>query len=122
MQMKSRRQERLDGERGRIRFMRIVVMYDLPVADAQDRHEYSRFRQFLVGDGYTRLQNSVYTRLAVDTKNAEAAISRLKASLPEAGLVQVLRVSEASFCSMLTLCGSPSDEGHFVTGEDFIVL
>ena len=101
--------------------MRIVVMYDLPVADAQDRHEYSRFRQFLVGDGYTRLQNSVYTRLAVDTKNAEAAISRLKASLPEAGLVQVLRVSEA-FCSMLTLCGSLSDEGHFVTGEDFIVL
>lgn len=122
MQMGSRRQERLDGERGRIRFMRIIVMYDLPVADAQDRHEYSRFRQFLVRDGYTRLQNSVYTRLAVDTKNADAAISRLKASLPEAGLVQVLRVTEASFCSMLTLCGSASDEGHFVTGEDFIVL
>ena len=65
--------------------MRIVVMYDLPVADAQDRHEYSRFRQFLVGDGYTRLQNSVYTRLAVDTKNAEAAISRLKASASRSG-------------------------------------
>ena len=96
------------GERGRIRFMRIIVMYDLPEAEAQDRHEYSRFRQFLVSDGYTRLQNSDYTRLA--------------ASLPEAGLVQVLRVTEASFCSMLTLCGSPSDEGHFVTGEDFIVL
>ena len=41
--------------------MRIIVMYDLPVADMQDRHEYSRFRQFLVRDGYTRLQNSVYT-------------------------------------------------------------
>lgn len=110
------------GERGKIRFMRIIVMYDLPVAEVQDRHEYSRFRQFLVRDGYTRLQNSVYTRLAVDTKNAEAAISRLRASLPESGLVQVLRVSEASFCSMLTLCGSPSDKGHFVTGDDFIVL
>lgn len=47
---------------------------------------------------------------------------RLKANIPEAGLVQVLRVSEVSFCSMLTLCGSPSDEGHLVTGEDFIVL
>lgn len=43
--------------------MRIIVMYDLPVADMQDRREYSRFRQFLVRDGYTRLQNSVYTRL-----------------------------------------------------------
>lgn len=85
------------GERGRIRFMRIIVMYDLPVGEAQERHEYSKFRQFLVGDGYTRLQNSVYTRLAVDTKNADAAIVRLKANLPEAGLVQVLRVSEASF-------------------------
>lgn len=102
--------------------MRIIVMYDLPVADTRDRHEYSRFRQFLVRDGYTRLQNSVYTRLAVDTKNADAAIVRLKANLPEAGLVQVLRVSEISFCSMFTLCGSPSDEGHLVTGEDFIVL
>ena len=102
--------------------MRIIVMYYLPVADMQDRHEYSRFRQFLVRDGYTRLQNSVYTRLVVDSKNAEAAILRLKANIPEAGLVQVLRVSEISFCSMLTLCGSPSDEGHLVTGEDFIVL
>ena len=102
--------------------MRIIVMYDPPVADMQDRREYSRFRQFLVRDGYTRLQNSVYTRLAVDTKNVEAAILRLKAYLPEAGLVQVLRVSEISFCSMLTLCGSQSDEGHLVTGEDFIVL
>lgn len=77
--------------------MRIIVMYDLPVGEAQGRHEYSRFRQFLVRDGYTMLQNSVYTRLAVDTRNAEAAIVRLKANLPEAGLVQVLRVSEASF-------------------------
>ena len=58
----------------------------------------------------------------MDTKNAEAAIVRLKANLPEAGLVQVLRVSEASFCSMLTLCGIPSDEGHLVNGEDFMVL
>ena len=122
MRMGFRRPESLDGEQGRIRFMRIIVMYDLPVADMQDRHEYSRFRQFLVRDGYTRLQNSVYTRLAVDTKNADAAIARLKANLPEAGQVQVLRVSEISFCSMLTLCGSPSDEGHLVTGEDFIVL
>lgn len=102
--------------------MRIIVMYDLPVADMQDRREYSRFRQFLVRDGYARLQNSVYTRLAVDTKNADAAIVRLKANLPETGLVQVLRVSEISFCSMLTLCGNPSDEGHLVTGEDFIVI
>lgn len=102
--------------------MRIIVLYDLPVADMQDRREYSRFRQFLVRDGYMRLQNSVYTRLAVDSKNAEAAILRLKANLPEAGLVQVLRVSEISFCSMLTLCGNQSDEGHLVTGEDFIVL
>lgn len=38
-------------ERGRIRFMRIIVMYDLPVGEAQGRHEYSRFRQFLVRDG-----------------------------------------------------------------------
>lgn len=102
--------------------MRIIVMYYLPAAEAQDRHEYSRFRQFLVRDGYTRLQNSPYARLAVDTKDADAAIVRLKANLPEAGLVQVLRVSEASFCSMLTLCGNPPDEGHLVTGEDFIVL
>lgn len=78
--------------------MRIIVMYDLPVADMQNRHEYTRFRQFLIRDGYTKLQNSVYTRLAVDTKNAEAAILRLKANIPEAGLVQVLRVSEVSFC------------------------
>ena len=102
--------------------MRIIVMYDLPVADAQDRHEYSRFRQFLSG--------MVIRGCRIPSTPAWRSIPRMlrlqslgsRPAFQEAGLVQVLRVTEASFCSMLTLCGSPSDEGHFVTGEDFIVL
>ncbi len=122
MSMRSMSQRCPEDEVERIRFMRLIVMYDLPIDGASDRRDYARFRQFLIRDGYVRLQNSVYVRMVVDSGNANAAISRLSANLPADGLVQVLRVTESTFCSMLTLSGEPVDEGHLLTREDFIVL
>ena len=43
------------------RFMRIIVFFDLPTETALDRKNYTKFRKFLIKDGFIMLQYSVYT-------------------------------------------------------------
>lgn len=50
----------------RVRFMRLMVFFDLPTETAPQRREYNRFHRFLLKNGYLMLQKSVYTKLAID--------------------------------------------------------
>lgn len=43
--------------------MRILVLFDIPVKTKYQRHVASRFRHFLLKDGYYMLQYSVYARI-----------------------------------------------------------
>ena len=45
------------------KFMRMMVIFDLPVLTAKQRKMATRFRNFLLTDGYTMLQYSVYVRI-----------------------------------------------------------
>lgn len=45
------------------KFMRIMVFFDLPVKTKTQRREATRFRNFLLMDGYHMLQYSVYARV-----------------------------------------------------------
>ena len=42
------------------RSMWIVTMFDLPVDTKKARREYTLFRKFLLQDGFTQMQYSVY--------------------------------------------------------------
>ena len=46
----------------RVRFMRLLVFFDLPVESASQRKEYRLFRKFLIKDGYLMMQESVYAK------------------------------------------------------------
>ena len=45
------------------RFMRVLVLFDLPVLTGDQRREYARFRKFLLKSGFLMLQESVYCKL-----------------------------------------------------------
>ena len=38
------------------RYMRVIVMFDLPVATASDRREYTHFRKYLIKNGFLMMQ------------------------------------------------------------------
>ena len=40
--------------------MRILVFFDLPVTTGEERRAYTKFRKFLIKDGFLMLQESVY--------------------------------------------------------------
>lgn len=102
--------------------MRLMVFFDLPVDTAAQRKEYRRFRRFLVKDGYLMLQESVYSKLAINEAASAAAIARLKKNRPSEGLVQVLRVTERQYATMVYITGENSGHDEVETTEEFLVL
>lgn len=87
------------------RFMRIIVMFDLPVVSVHDRREYSKFRKYLTKNGFIMMQESVYCKLVHNSTMADFVIENMKKNKPEKGLVQVLKVTEKQFGRMEYIVG-----------------
>ena len=92
------------------RFMRMIVFFDLPTLTKTDRRNASRFRKFLVNDGYTMLQLSVYSRICKGNDDVEKHSKRLKSLIPKEGSVRLLTVTEKQYASMEILVGTLKKE------------
>lgn len=102
--------------------MRLICFFDLPVETAKDRKSYRLFRKFLLKDGYLPLQESVYAKLVVNDGAAGYAIARLRKNRPTAGLVQVLKVTEAQFSTMEYITGNRETYDEVDTMEELLIL
>lgn len=102
--------------------MRLIVFFDLPVQTAKQRKDYRLFRKFLLKDGYLRLQESVYAKLVVNDGIASAAVARLRKNRPPAGLVQVMKVSEAAYATMEFITGNRKAYDEVDTTEELLIL
>ena len=94
------------------KFMRIIVFFDLPVQTKSQRREATRFRSFLLKDGYHMLQYSVYARVCNGLDAVEKHRARLKERLPKNGAVRMLVITEKQYESIEILLGglTPADE------------
>lgn len=90
--------------------MRILVFFDLPITTLENRKAYSRFRKFLIQNGFMMLQESVYCKLALNAVAAEAVINNVKLNVPKEGLVELLTVTERQFSRMEILIGEAHNE------------
>ena len=86
-------------------FMRMIVLFDLPVTTKAKMRAANQFRQFLLKDGYQMLQLSIYTRIIKGRDALEKHHKRLVAHLPEEGSIRCLSITEKQFASMEILVG-----------------
>ena len=47
--------------------MRMLLFFDLPMVESQDRREYTRFHKYLIKSGFIMLQQSVYAKLLLNS-------------------------------------------------------
>ena len=102
------------------RFMRILVMFDLPVTTSADRKEYVKFRKYLIKSGFLMMQESVYCKLSPNSTLADAVIENVRKNKPEKGLVQVLRVTEKQYAKMEFIVGEGQTE--VLSSDDRLVI
>ena len=87
------------------RFMRILVLFDLPVISPDDRRAYRHFRKAMLKKGFIMLQESVYCRMVLNKTMAEQVLDSIKREKPEKGLVMSLMITEKQFERMELITG-----------------
>ncbi len=88
-----------------VRYMRLLVFFDLPVKTKEERREATRFRNFLLADGYDMVQLSVYCRVCRGLDAVEKHVQRMQGHLPPSGCVRALQVTEQQYGRMLIMVG-----------------
>ena len=77
--------------------MRMMVFFDLPVKTKAERRVATKFRNFLLKDGYFMVQYSVYCRVCNGMDSVEKHRKRLHDNKPDNGSVRMLVVTEKQF-------------------------
>ena len=80
--------------------MRILVFFDLPIETSKDRKIYSRFRKFLIKEGFIMMQESVYSKLTLNNSITNAIRDKIEKNKPPKVIVQMLVITEKQFSSM----------------------
>lgn len=100
--------------------MRTIVFFDLPNITARDRRNYLTFRKFLLNDGFIMLQESVYSKLILNTEQAKLLIGRIKKSAPKKGIIQTLTITEKQYAQIEYIIGSSNTK--IINNEDKLVI
>jgi len=90
---------------GGFRTMWLITMFDLPVTSKEEKDDYRKFHDFLLADGYTMMQYSVYMRPCPSEENAAVHRKRVKAALPPNGEVRILTFTDKQFERMQVFVG-----------------
>ncbi len=106
----------------RVRFMRVIVFFDLPVETAAQRRHYAQFRKKLIKSGYLMMQESVYSKLAINDRIANGLISKLKEIKPPEGLVQALKITEKQYASIVQIAGDSPEKEELDDTSNLVVL
>ena len=107
---------------GTRRYMRLLVLFDLPVVTKTERRAYTVFRRFLLNDGYDMIQFSVYGRILNGNDAETKHMKRLIDNLPPDGSVRVLTVTEKQFASMKLLVGMPLFQEKAVQANQMLLF
>lgn len=79
------------------RLMWIFVMFDLPVDTKEHAREATKFREFLLDEGFEMNQFSVYARFCSGKEHYRTYLRRIEAHMPERGEIHVLNFTDKQY-------------------------
>ena len=87
------------------RLMWVMVMFDLPVVDKDERKAATDFRNSLLDLGFEMAQFSVYMRFCSSEKQIDTYGKRVEAARPEGGKVNILQFTDKQYERIITFRG-----------------
>ncbi|MBL8570343.1 MAG: CRISPR-associated endonuclease Cas2 [Phreatobacter sp.] len=85
--------------------MWIFVMFDLPVTSKAEMRAATKFREYLLDEGFEKSQFSVYARFCNGKEQFEAHMRRIEAHLPDRGDVHVLTFTDRQYENIVRFSG-----------------
>ncbi len=104
------------------KFMRLLIMFDLPMDNNQEKREYRIFRKFLIENGFLMLQYSVYVRICTNQTMANLYLKKINNNLPTDGNVRGLIITEKQYEKMKLFLGNKSKNESIITDKRLIIF
>lgn len=104
----------------RNRIMRTMVFFDLPNIYSRDRRNYQLFRKFLLSEGFIMMQESVYSKIMLNSQQTKLLIERIRKKAPKKGLIQVLTITEKQYSQIEYIIGS--NNSKIIDSEDRLIV
>lgn len=87
------------------RFYKLIVFFDLPTKTKDDRKNFYRFRKFLIKNGYSMMQYSVYVKTCDGYDRLKSCKAKLNAAAPCNGSVRILTVTQKQYENIEIITG-----------------
>lgn len=99
------------------RFVRIMIMFDLPVETKAQVRTYTKFRKNLIRQGFLMMQYSIYIKSCINKEAAQGTVNQVKRFLPKDGHIRSMIITEKQFENMKILVGE-EDRNIEILGEN----
>ena len=103
-----------------LRFMRILVFFDLPTLTNEDKRNYRSSRNVLIKNGFIMLQESVYCKLMTSPSVENSVKNMIQKNKPPQGIVQTLLVTEKQFSKMDYVVGESKSD--IIDSEERLII
>jgi CRISPR-associated protein Cas2 len=85
--------------------MWLLVLFDAPASSVEEKKAHTRFRNYLLRLGFTRLQWSCYARAYTHEKANEGDRAAIEKATPRGARVRLLTVTDMQFERMTCIDG-----------------
>ena len=104
----------------RDRVMRTIVFFDLPNIYLKDKKNYLKFRKYLLSEGFIMMQESIYSKIVMNSQQSTLLLDRLRKQAPKKGLIQVLTITERQYSQIEYIIGE--NQSKIINTEDRLVV
>lgn len=104
------------------RFMRLLILFDLPTTTKNDVKAYRRFVKYLKSEGYVRVQYSVYSKLCINSDAATTASKRLEMNAPVNGDIRYLVITERQYQNIININNEHSLQEQIITMDRTLMI
>ena len=101
--------------------MWMMVLFDLPVMTKKERKAATKFRNFLLDEGFEMSQFSVYLRFCAGKEQAEVLTKRVGKNVPETGKVHIVFFTDKQYEGIVCFDGRKREPAR-KNPEQFVLL
>ena len=82
--------------------MWMMVLFDLPVIEKKERKDAAGFRKFLLDNGFSMVQYSIYTKLFSGKDACEKYYRMIHDNLPIKGKVDIITITDRQYGNIIS--------------------
>lgn len=101
--------------------MRVILNFDLPMVTSIEKRRYRSFRKGLIQFGFVMCQESMYTKLCLNSTQVKRVEKYLQKIKPDVGQIEYFVLTEKQYARRIILTGTAESE-YIQTTERQIIL